>query len=338
MGKYLDFDRDAAVNCYLSGESVAFVARKFSVGHRVMKKEIASRGIDITNGCMYGRQYYLNERYFQNIDSEDKAYWLGFLTADGCVYQKNSVSQISLKLKASDASHVQKFALVIGTNKKVTISSSNVIFPQHNGDETKRSWHSSASIVICSKLMADDLSIYGVSPRKSLIAISWKGPEHLIRHYWRGVVDGDGWICDMNSSARENYHSVGLCGSFEMMNAYSKWIKDNLGLSAAPVPKGKIYCVTYGGTFAPQSVAKLLYSDAIIYLDRKKTLADSLVAKQFDVSKFAPRVDITDQQVIDAYRCLRSVKKVGKQIGIDARTVSTRLKKNGIQLRKSKWH
>ena len=30
-------------------------------------------------------RYSLNERYFKNIDSGNKAYWLGFLAADGCV-------------------------------------------------------------------------------------------------------------------------------------------------------------------------------------------------------------------------------------------------------------
>jgi len=31
-----------------------------------------------------GRSYNIN--YFENIDSEDKAYWLGFIQADGCLW------------------------------------------------------------------------------------------------------------------------------------------------------------------------------------------------------------------------------------------------------------
>lgn len=36
------------------------------------------------------RKYNLNQNYFDNIDCEEKAYFLGFIFADGCNYRKNT--------------------------------------------------------------------------------------------------------------------------------------------------------------------------------------------------------------------------------------------------------
>lgn len=272
-------------------------------------------------------KYSLNDRYFEQIDSEEKAYWLGFLAADGCVYQKKGVSQVTLALKGADAGHVAKFAAAIGTDKPVKLSKSKL----------KGKTYPRARLAICSKQMTEDLISQGVRPRKSLNAEVWNGPEHLIRHYWRGVVDGDGWVSEIDSSNRGEVHAVGLCGSKNMVRAFRDWICVLLDLHVEPQPKGKIFSVSFGGTFAPQKVARLLYADTTVYLDRKLERASALLAVTFVPSKFAPRTDVTDEQLIAAYAELRSTKKVGKQFKLDAGTVADRLKKNNITLRKSRW-
>ena len=49
-----------------------------------------------------------NSDYFENIDSEDKAYWLGFLFADGSVAKDRD--RISVALAEKDKFHIEKFA------------------------------------------------------------------------------------------------------------------------------------------------------------------------------------------------------------------------------------
>lgn len=41
-------------------------------------------GIKTTVGNHY-RYYYFNENFFEKINNELSAYWLGFLYADGCI-------------------------------------------------------------------------------------------------------------------------------------------------------------------------------------------------------------------------------------------------------------
>lgn len=38
------------------------------------------------------RKHFFNERYFENIDTEEKAYWLGFISADGCISKPSEFS------------------------------------------------------------------------------------------------------------------------------------------------------------------------------------------------------------------------------------------------------
>lgn len=52
-----------------------------------------------------------NEHIFDNIDTEEKAYWLGFIFADGYISSLNAkyknVFELSLSIK--DLNHIKKF-------------------------------------------------------------------------------------------------------------------------------------------------------------------------------------------------------------------------------------
>ena len=57
-------------------------------------------------------EYNYNEKYFETIDNEHKAYWLGFLYADGYVepiYRKNKIKafRIEIGLSIEDKHHLE---------------------------------------------------------------------------------------------------------------------------------------------------------------------------------------------------------------------------------------
>ena len=54
----------------------------------------------------------MNENIFQQIDSNNKAYWLGFLAADGSV----KGNELSIGLSSKDRGHLAKFLTFIGSN------------------------------------------------------------------------------------------------------------------------------------------------------------------------------------------------------------------------------
>ena len=64
------------------------------------------------------RKHFFNENYFENIDTEEKAYWLGFISADGsiCKSSKYNSYRLVLNLNRLDEHHILKFKNAICAN------------------------------------------------------------------------------------------------------------------------------------------------------------------------------------------------------------------------------
>jgi hypothetical protein len=209
-------------------------------------------------------RYRLDEGFFDVVDTEAKAYWLGFINADGCVqagpvgtggWQRHAVS---IGLKPSDAGHLEKLKADMGAESPVLVT------PQV------------ASIALSSIRLTESLIRLGVTPRKSLTATPWDGPAGLMRHYWRGMFDGDGTI--VKHPGRDNKWHLRLLGTEACMEAFKAWAVPVCGSAARIYPKANIFSWTAGGLASPQALARELYAGSTVYLDRKYELALQLMA------------------------------------------------------------
>lgn len=155
----------------------------------------ASKELGIDNGTMrkrlkekYGQIFLpdgkkqIDSMFFNKINTEEKAYWLGFLTADG--YVKDN--KIELALAEIDKEHVEKFKAAIKSKHTISKKTSNL------NDKIFHSYR----INIKDSQIANDLKSYGLTNTKSYDAHipSEKIPSNLFRHYIRGLFDGDGSI------------------------------------------------------------------------------------------------------------------------------------------------
>lgn len=129
------------------------------------------------------------ENFFEVIDTEEKAYWLGFLYADGCVGEKfknGKLKQMTLEvgLKGSDEEHLIKFM------NSLEYSNYKITHRTINDSDTCR-------VSVYSTKLCRDLITKGCIPRKSLI-LQFPSydivPKYLMKHFIRGYVDGDGYI------------------------------------------------------------------------------------------------------------------------------------------------
>jgi len=198
------------------------------------------------------RKVRLNRHAFDSI-SEDSAYWIGFLMADGCVDSQN---RITIRLKASDIGHLVKF--------KDFMQSGSAIRNSVGGSGTEI-----RGITVCSKDLTIKLGEYGVKPNKSLDAVC---PGILLdnRDFWRGVVDGDG---SLNQSHKDRPLSTGyirfsLCGSYTMMHQFQDFLRIQLGFDGIYRNHGKIAEIQVNGSKAKKLV-EYLYARSTVYLDRK---------------------------------------------------------------------
>lgn len=201
-----------------------------------------SCGCDMSEILRASRGFTLNETVFETI-TDNSAYWLGFLLADGNV-SKNTVA---INLKTSDTKHLEKFRDFVGGNQAISVAKDPRVSRYAFG----------------SKKITADLADWWIVPAKSYTAKPH--PELLMnRHFWRGLVDGDG-------SVRLKNRSVMLCGTEDVCKGFLEFAKTIIQ-TEAKVAKVKenlwVIRITCG---RPDSVKLIesLYLGADTYLDRK---------------------------------------------------------------------
>lgn len=205
-----------------------------------------SCGCDMSEVLRAARGFTLDETVFENI-TDDSAYWLGFLLADGNV-SKNTVC---INLKTSDTKHLEKFRDFVGGNQVISVSKDPRVSRYAFG----------------SKKITADLAKWWIVPAKSYIAKPH--PDLLMnRHFWRGLVDGDGSVILKN-------RSVMLCGTEAVCEAFLSFAKTVVQTEAtvARVKENlwniRITC----GRLDSVKLLETLYLNAPTYLDRKHATA-----------------------------------------------------------------
>jgi acylphosphatase len=203
------------------------------------------------------RKYDVNHSYFDTIDSEDKAYWLGFITADGCVNEKGSSLTVSVVLKGSDYEHLQKFADCLESD-----------YPVYRYEK--------CSLVIASLRLGQALISLGVTPRKSFTVETCKEvPYELQRHYWRGLVDGDGCL----HIRKDGYFEISLVGTRSICEGFMNWIRSIGIYSRARVnPVRTFFQIRYNGDELVKKICRELYGDSNIYLQRKYEICQEITS------------------------------------------------------------
>ncbi len=245
---------------YKKGKSGCYLSKIFEVGNSTIYRILKRNGELRRNNSQSYRKHTLDESIFDQIN-EESAYWIGFLMADGNVHYGLGQAQISLACSYKDINHLRKFKSFLQSGHKIVT---------YNAKKGKKEYPS-CKITIRSNKIADTLFKYGVTPRKTFTAKVCKELEYN-RHFWRGVVDGDGSI----GTNKKEYNFFQLLGSFELMSQFKKYI--NFITNRVNVKKsGNIYRVST--TRGPAKlIIQNLYENTSVYLDRKRKIADSIIS------------------------------------------------------------
>jgi hypothetical protein len=203
--------------------------------------------------------------YFDAIDAPEKAYWLGFLTADGCVYRNTdkwrTKNTVSLSLSERDLDHLSVFRSHLGCKNTIT-----KVKLGRGYANAKQAYQ----VAFSSPHMVERLISLGVTPRKSLtLSPPQKGtiPDYLRKDYFRGLVDGDGYISLGVHDGRRQY-KVGLVGSLPIVDAFREYCVRLTGCRSRIRPHYSIFQFGTSDKFA-RSVITELYRRATVYLPRK---------------------------------------------------------------------
>jgi hypothetical protein len=209
------------------------------------------------------RKYFLNEHYFDEVLTEEQAYWLGFLIADGSVSKGGT---LSLLLKPSDREHIAKLIAALDAEQPIVEVKGYPI------------------VYITSRKLANGLAKHGCIPNKTFQLLTPNLPHALRRHFYRGFSDGDGCI---SSHIAETYGTqyrrwqFMICGGCEsFLRDMKNWIGTEINRDIGSISKDdNTYRLSYQGNISVSRVVSLLYNDSNIHLTRKKVLANNLERK-----------------------------------------------------------
>lgn len=271
-------DLELAINTAWSKEDEQFVIDNYQI---MTRKEMAIKlnrtktAIDVKMSKLglSGVKYIYDRDFFEVIDSEEKAYWLGFIFADGCVYvndEHNHSAEVTIQLQESDASHLRRFNKSLRGNLQVKFSPIN----------TFNKPRMVCNIRCYSYKMAQDLISHGCVECKSFVVKMPTGvPKELLNHFIRGYYDGNGCICLKSNT--QKLLCINFCTASKNMVDGLRECLFEFGIKSYIVDeKGKsTYRLYVCGMRNVDNMLNFMYNDSSIYLDRKHEKANKLYKK-----------------------------------------------------------
>lgn len=256
MRKLTDIQVTDVCERYQSGESSEALAKEFGLVGASVRGLLNRRGIARRSRSECNRQYYCDHDFFDVVDNEEKAYWLGFIAADGNIDSRN---MLVVTLATQDIEHLQKLAKALNSTHPV----------QRYDYGTKRPPF--VRLLISSPQIVSALGRYGVTPKKTFTLRFPDLPEHLLRHFVRGYFDGDGGF-NIGKAVPSNI-VCSVTSNEPFLEECQKFLMLHCGLSKTKLyrrhPKVPIAALRYSGGLQVARIVSLLYSDALIYLPRK---------------------------------------------------------------------
>ena len=255
----------------------------------------------------------LDHNFFKKIDNEEKAYWLGFIMADGCVCYKPPYYYVSLTLSGKDCIQVERWYKAIKLNKK----------PRKYKD---KDGYFKCVGSFGSKVMCQDLINLGCIPKKTeTLDFPTKIPNNLIHHFVRGYFDGDG--CVLISCGQV---IASFVGTEKFLIGLRKVLGIDKKLQKATVST-KVKYLVIGGNRKALSFYDWLYKDAIIFLERKKQIFDNHYSKYQD-KRTSKYFGVGWCKKINKWRARIILNKKEKHIGYFDKEIDAVLAYNKIAL------
>lgn len=250
--------RQLIIKDYKEGKSMRQIEKDYGVTRQSVAKFLEEIRVKTIKGNHY-RKYYHDFDYFETINTEEKAYWLGFMYADGYILDnsnRHGQDQFGITLSIVDENHLLKFKKSIGATNPI------------NYDNSKKFGKPQAKIVMTSQKTVNDLIKQGCYKKKTLILEPPKNiTKELIWHFIRGFFDGDGSLT--YHKVQNKYDTYGI--NITTIYPIAIWLQKITGYGTLIKDK-RNDCTWYfnlGGNRQVLSFCNKMYENASIYLDRK---------------------------------------------------------------------
>lgn len=246
-----------------SGMAVDKIGEQVGKCHQWVTNLLKKHGAYSKKETVYNTLYEVNKQFFKVIDSEAKAYILGFICADGHIDRKAHRIQFSLSIKDEEILYKIK-ELMESTHPISHYLGTN---PYKKSERVKTEM---CKLSINSKELVDSLSFFPDRKTYNLTgSIADQIPTNLLNHFLRGYFDGDGHLFYGRKYGNSTKYLVQVTGTEaflretfgQLLESQTKMYKEPLAHNA--------WCWRVCAKSQVDFVLNYLYKDAKIYLDRK---------------------------------------------------------------------
>ena len=210
--------------------------------------------------------YSCDYHYFGNINTEEKAYWLGFFAADGWISknEKSGAGAFGIELQYGDMGHLKKFNKSIHGNYNINDRWRSCSLSSH-----KEKKNHMCLIRIFSRIMYDDLVSLGYTENKTFESHIPELNSELVRHFVRGYFDGNGCF-----SVSNNRICVGFITASKTMAENLRSVLNDEGIlihiyTYKTENDVTMYRLELTSNCNKFRFLEYIYSESSIFLDRK---------------------------------------------------------------------
>lgn len=222
----------------------------------------------------YQAKYKINEFYFDEINTQEKAYILGFFYADANHTKNGRKNTIRLALHNKDIEILEKINCLLEHDKPIRFN------------------RQMAELEIANKHISDTMLIHGLEPKKTF---TLKYPKwiqlNLQWHFIRGYFDGDGSIGLYNppsSRGKSKIASFSLVSTESFCLSISNIFKEELNIvcklrTRFPERCNNTRMIQIGGNIQVRRILDKLYDNATIFLNRKYSIYQEFRSQQDEI-------------------------------------------------------
>lgn len=255
------------LNTAIYDRSIVSIAAKYGINRKTLTKYLKINNIEIVANR---NKSEFNKDFFDVIDTEEKAYWLGFMYANGCVCAKKFTVSLNISLK--DIEHLKKYNKALNYKKGLNITETYQFGSKEHTDKNGDTMYM-VSTQITNEQLWNSLISKGCVPNKSLILTF--PPDNIFKNrqliydFIRGYVDGNGSLGVYPHSKKNPKleESLLIVGTKNFLEGVQKYLGKGFLMQKTNCNKNT-YRLSYSTSKAHRA-ADLLYKNATIYLDRK---------------------------------------------------------------------
>lgn len=279
--KWFEDNKQLVIDLYNEHKSLTVVAKIIKADRNKLVKKLKALGIEIDYSSNNVKDY--DESFFEKINTDEKAYWFGFIYADGWVIKNHFLNEkgnqlkkykLAIELSSKDEEHLEKFAKTICLNFEKKMITNRERVDNFNYDivllEEEKRRYKMSYFEVNSKKIVEDLMNLGCVPNKTLIKkfpTYNEVPKELMGAFMRGYADGNGSVNKYDKNWLVSTGSEDFAKGF--LNELNVQISEKI-TSIYKIRNANCWTFKLGSGKTAVKVFDLMYNEkTTVYLERK---------------------------------------------------------------------